>query len=152
MLTEEIKENKMCILYASDYHLEMILLPYMKEKINESKFIIFTQNDLEGTVRILLKKLNVNEEFIKRIKELNWKSNNIENTKIINNYILQNEKINIVINGDFDYVKNINEKIEKIINSENIEIINCFYIEDPKIDMKKIKDKYKNILNTKKIN
>ena len=54
MLTEKVVTNKMCLFCASDFHLEMILLPYIKEKIDEYKFVIFTKNDLEDTVNTLL--------------------------------------------------------------------------------------------------
>ena len=35
MITKELETNKMCLFCASEYHLEMILLPYIKERINE---------------------------------------------------------------------------------------------------------------------
>ena len=47
MITKESKAVKKCCLYASDFHLEMILLPYIKERINKSNFIIFTQKTQE---------------------------------------------------------------------------------------------------------
>ena len=55
MLTEELDSKKICLFCASDYHLEMILLPYIKDKINDSKFVIFTQNNLEETVKKVLR-------------------------------------------------------------------------------------------------
>ena len=40
MITEEQCTEKTCLFCASDYHLEMILLPYIKERIDKNKIII----------------------------------------------------------------------------------------------------------------
>ena len=48
MVTKECNSEKKCCLYASDYHLEMILLPYIENKIDESNFVIITQKNLSG--------------------------------------------------------------------------------------------------------
>ena len=76
MLTEKVVTNKMCLFCASDFHLEMILLPYIKEKIDEYKFVIFTKNDLEDTVNTLLEKVNINDEYKDKIRKINWKNEN----------------------------------------------------------------------------
>ena len=34
MITKEDKIQKSCCFYASDYHLEMIILPYINKKID----------------------------------------------------------------------------------------------------------------------
>ena len=46
MITEEQKTEKVCALCVSDYHLEMILLPYIIERKEEFKSIVFTENNL----------------------------------------------------------------------------------------------------------
>lgn len=148
MLTEKAITNKTCLFCASDFHLEMILLPYIKEKIDEYKFVIFTENDLENTINILLEKVNINDEYKNKIKKINWKKEDkLEYTK---NLIENKEKLSIIINGNYDYIEEINETLKKLVN-ENIEIIDCYHIEDENIDMKKLKLEYKNILNTKKL-
>ena len=139
MLTEKVVTNKMCLFCASDFHLEMILLPYIKEKIDEYKFVIFTKNDLEDTVNTLLEKVNINDEY-KDENKLEYTRNLIENK----------QKLNIIVNGDYNYIENINGKLKEFVNSE-IDIIDCYHIEDSNVDITKLKSEYKNILNTKKV-
>ena len=38
MITKEHKVKKYCLFYASDFHLEMILLPYIKKNIYKDKY------------------------------------------------------------------------------------------------------------------
>ncbi len=45
-----IKESKekICSFYASDYHFEMIILPYIEKNLEKNKkIIILTENNLE---------------------------------------------------------------------------------------------------------
>lgn len=148
MLTEKKVTGKICILCASDFHLEMILLPYIKKNINNSKFVIFTENNLENTIEVLLEKVNINEHYKNKIREINWVEKN--NFAYLNKLIKNGEKINIIINGNINYINTINKKLKNILN-ENIKTIDCFHIDDPDIDIKKIKKEYKNILNVEKL-
>ena len=114
MLTEKVVTNKMCLFCASDFHLEMILLPYIKEKIDEYKFVIFTKNDLEDTVNTLLEKVNINDEYKDKIRKINWKNENkLEYTR---NLIENKQKLNIIVNGDYNYIENINGKLKEFVN------------------------------------
>ena len=48
---QETKE-KICAFYASDYHFEMISLPYIERKLEEkNEVIILTENNLEETIK-----------------------------------------------------------------------------------------------------
>lgn len=148
MITKEVKKNKICLFCASDYHLEMILLPYIKTRLENTKFIIFTQNNLEESLNLLLTKTNLSEDVKCKIKKINWK--NDDKIKILKQSIVQNDNINVIINGDKDYIKLINQNIDKLINS-TITIIDCFHISDPEIDIENIRSQYKFVLNTQKI-
>ena len=55
MITKEHETEKTCLFCVSDYHLEMILLPYI---IKKEKVIIFTEQELETTINTLLEKIN----------------------------------------------------------------------------------------------
>lgn len=148
MITKEHETEKNCLFCVSDYHLEMILLPYIKEKIDNSKFIIFTENNLEESLEILLTKVNLEEKDKEKIKDIDWKNtDDIKFEQIPKN---ENEKINIIINGSYNYIKHINNKINRIIN-KNIKIINCFHIGDSNVDISEISQEYNTILNTRKI-
>ena len=148
MITKELKLVKKCCLYASDFHLEMILLPYIKERINKSKFLIITQNDLSNTIKILLDRVNIDKKQKEEILKLSWEECSKEDTKKIIKLIDKN--VNLIINGDFNYVKEINN----ILNSyslDNINIIDCFNINDKYLKSIDIKSCYKEVLNTNKI-
>lgn len=148
MITKEYKTEKICLFCVNDYHLEMILLPYIKERLDNSEFIIFTENNLEETINVLLTKINLNEEIKEKIKNIGWqKGKNIEYLK---NYKEKNKKINIIINGSLNYIKEINYKIKTMLN-ENVIIVDCFHVGESKIDIEEISKNYIGILNTQKI-
>ena len=72
MVVENKKSEKLCSFYVSDFHLEMILVPYINKKIEENeRVIIATEKDLEETVKVLISKLNLKEE--KKEKKLKLK-------------------------------------------------------------------------------
>lgn len=146
MLTESRITNKKCLFCVSDFHLEMILLPYIKEQIDRKEFVILTQDNLEETIKILLEKVNINEKYKNKIKKLNWKNDNDKN-KLIKIKDLKNNKkeFSVIINGDCNYIENLKNKI-----NSNIDIITCFHINDSNIDIPNIRKNY-DILNTKKI-
>ena len=150
MITKELEENKKCIIYASEYHLEMILLPYIKERIEDEKFVIFTEKNMEETLDTLLTKVNLENLVKEKIKNIKWKNDDEKNINKLQEYVKENKHINVVISGEFDYIKKINNKIKQIKNT-NIEIIDCFYIEDPDVNIEEIRSNYRYILNTQKI-
>ena len=61
-------KEKTCSIYASDYHFEMISLPYIEKNIEENKeIIIFTENNLEETINTLVSKTNLKDDKKKKI-------------------------------------------------------------------------------------
>ena len=47
-------KEKTCAFFASDYHFEMISLPYINKKLDESKeVIVLTENNLKETIKTL---------------------------------------------------------------------------------------------------
>ena len=166
MITKEFRDEKICLLCANDYHLEMILLPYIKERLDKSKFIIFTENNLEKTIETVLTKVSLKEETKKQILDIGWtEEKNGEKEKKLKEliYMILNDKnkkdINIIINGEYQYIKDVNNKIKEIKNSSisnaydlnKIKILDCFHVDDTNIDIEEIKTKYKYFLNTQKI-
>lgn len=140
MITKECNIKRYGCFYVSEYHLEMILLPFIKEKINSSKIIIFTQENLLDTIKVLLDRINFNESEKNRILNLHyWNSKDIEN--IINS----DKEYIFIINGSINYIEKINKKVRKY-GLEKLSIIDCYNIE--KIDIKTIKNKYNYKLNT----
>lgn len=137
MVVENNKIEKLCCFYVSDFHLEMILLPYINKKIEEN-IIIKTERDLKDTVEILVSKMNLNQENKEKILSLGW--NGKENKKI-------EDKSNVIIIGNKKYVEDINNQIRQT-NIKNVNIIDCYNFEDIKEDMDNIMNSYSQNLNT----
>ena len=69
------KENKMCLFFASDYHFEMITLPYIEKELEKNKeIVVLTDEDLEPTVEVLVSKITIPEEKKEKILSINWKN------------------------------------------------------------------------------
>lgn len=151
VVTKEHNARKTCCFCASDYHLEMVILPYIKERLETSKFVIMTEKDLDKSVKTLLERTNLEEKSRDKIINIDWKANDFEKFKEIKDYSENNEKLAIFVNGDSNYINNINRNIEKWVNG-NVSVIDCFHIEEVGGDINNISKRYNNILNTGKIN
>lgn len=139
MIVENKKIEKVCSFYVSDFHLEMILMPYINKKINNNEEIaISTEKDLRETVEILISKMNINEENKEKILNLEW--NRSENVPI-------EKSSNVIVIGTEDYIKKMNEKIEDS-KPERMNIINCYNFEDVKDNVDKIMSLHNENLNT----
>lgn len=146
---QETKE-KICTFYASDYHFEMVSLPYINNKItNNKEVIILTENNLEDTVKILISKMNLKESNKNKILNLDWKNDNLNKFKKIKKDIEDKKELVIFVKGKENYIKNINRNIEKWVdNSENTKIIDCYDMEEIGNSLDSIMDQYNKILNT----
>lgn len=143
--------EKLCSFYVSNAHLVTMLIPYLSRKIKEgNNFIIFTQNNLENEVEILLSKINIKEEEKQKIRNINWKKSlyqeNVIKEKLENNI----ENLYIIINGDNEYVEKINERVERINekNQKNVTIIDCYEVLQVNQEINKILNNHDKILNT----
>lgn len=144
MITEEKKFEKTCSFYASDYHLEMIMIPYINKKIDEKTNVnIITERNLEETAKEVISKINLSEERKKEILKLNWEKSNLENLKKENN-----KEQTIFVIGSMDYIQNVNEKIEKEEEASKTKIINCFSLEEAQANATEITLRHTKILNT----
>lgn len=143
MITKECENKKYCCFYASDFHLEMILLPYIKRNINKDKFMIFTEENLSESMKILLSRTNLSQNEKKDMLDLDW---NKKKNNSFSEYDLNNSTI--IINGSSEYISNINEKIREI-NPTKVSIIDCYNINDNKLELERIQGNYDDILNSK---
>ena len=140
-------KEKMCIFFASDYHFEMISLPYIQEKLDENKkIIILTENNLEETIKVLIKKIYLKKEKKDKFLEINWKNDDIEKIEFIKQNLEQ--EMVIFIKGKEKYISEMNETIKKYVQNKNIELIDCYNIEELGKIPDKIINQYDNILNT----
>ena len=144
MITKEQKINKYCCLYVSDFHLEMILLPFIKNSINNSNVIIFTEKNLENTIKILLDRTNFKIEDKEQILDIKYWTND-KNEDLLN-YNLKD--CTIIINGSRNYIETIENKINNL-NYEKINIVHCLDLNKNDLNITEIAKNYKKILNTK---
>ena len=136
--------QKSCCFYASDWHLTVMLLPYINNKVQENCSIYMKcENNIEEKMNILLNKLTLKNK--KNIMNINW------GNLVAEDNIDDKEKIYIVSGSD-KYIKNINNLIEQCYDKKNynIKIINCYEVRDNE-DLGKIisENGYTQILNTK---
>ena len=143
-------KEKTCAFYASDYHFEMISLPYINKKLDESKeVIVLTENNLKETIKTLVSKINLNEDKKVDILKIDWENNDLNKFKKINEDIKSKKDMVIFVKGKENYIKNINENIEKWTEkSKNVEIIDCYDMEEISQEMDNIMDQYKFTLKT----
>ena len=146
MITKEQIIHKYCCLYVSDFHLEMILLPFIKNNIDKTNVIIFTEKDLDKTIRILLDRINLKKEDKNKILDLkNWTNERIEiiKSKKLRNYT-------IIINGSKEYIKDV-EKDFVNLNYKKINVVHCLDLNNDEWNITEIAKNYMQILNVKNI-
>ena len=144
-------KDKTCSFYTSDYHFEMISLPYINKKIEENKeIIILTENNLENTINKLVSNINLNQEKKEKILNLNWKNDDLNKFKLINKNTENNKNMVIFIKGNKNYIKNINKNIEKWTeNNKNTHVIDCYNLEEISGKIDEIVNNYTKVLSTK---
>ena len=140
MVLEEKKIKNICNFYVSDYHLEIMLLPYISKKIdNEEEVVILTERDLTETLKIVIEKTNLEQKKKKKIMKLEWNTQKTSNI---------NENSNVIIIGN---IKFINDKILEL-KEKNLEKIVCYDYNEVKDNMKEIVSEYDGVLNSLGIN
>ena len=137
----ENKMDKLCCFYVSDFHLEMILLPYINKKLDES-IIIETEKDLRDSVKTVISKMNLSNESKEKILKLGWNSR--EKQKI-------EDKSNVIVIGTKKYIDDVNEKIKQE-DIKDVTIIDCYDFEQTKEKMEYIINNYSLNLNTNGLN
>lgn len=142
MITKESKVKRYCCFYASDYHLEMILLPYIKRNL-EKNFFVVTQNNLSDSIKMLLERTNFTDYEKNKILHFDWNNNKVE--KLFNKQI---DEINIILSGDSNFIKGINEKIKEL-EIKRMNVIDCYNIDEVKNLSIEIQKNYDDILNIK---
>ena len=143
MVVENDKIEKIYSFYVSDYHLEMILLPFINNKIeNNKKVIIETEYYLEESLKVVLERNNIKQENKNKILNLGWNLNEKRELE---------DKSNIIIIGNKEYIKNINYKIKEN-KFGDVTIVDCYKFEDLEGDINQIKNTYDFNLNTYGIN
>lgn len=137
-INQKIIEKKCCF-YASDFHLEMTIVPYINKKFEENKnVVIITENKLDETIKILISRMNIKNK--EEILNLDWNNNDIKQIDNKNNLV-------IIINGTEEFVENKNKQINQMANKEEFEVVNCYYFDEVKDRMIEIRAAHTGVLN-----
>lgn len=136
--------QKICCFYASDWHLTVMLLPYISKKIKENASInMKCENNIEEKINILLNKLE-----LKNKKDI---LNNINLNNLVAEDEIDESEILYIVSGSMDYIEDTNENIVQYYKDKekNVKIINCYEVNEES-DLVEIIDKnnYTQILNT----
>lgn len=142
MITKDITIENICCLYASEFHLEMILVPYIRKNMDNYKIVILSQKKLEDSVKIVLDKINIESLYKKQILNLNW-----NNDFLNNNQLRKNDHIIFIINGDEKYKNTLKNEILNINVKRKI-IIDCIDINEVNPKIIDISNNYNAVLNT----
>lgn len=148
-MSRETKE-KVCTFFVSDYHFEMVSLPYINKKLEENEeIIVLTENNLEDTIQVLLSRMNFKEERKNKILSINWKNDDFAKFKEIKRNVEKQSEFTIFIKGKENYIHNINENIKKWIEENSkIKVIDCYDMEEVGSNMDTVMASYKSILST----
>jgi len=133
MVAQNKRLEKTCCFYVSEFHLEMILVPYINERIDEN-ITILTEKKLRETLEILISKMNLKEDNREKILKLEW-----DGEECIK------ENSNIIIVGTTEYIKNKHKEIER---KNVISVLDCYNFEEEKDNINNIVKHYEKSLNT----
>ena len=149
MVKENKNQEKLCLFFASDYHFEMISLPYINENLKkENNVIIMTENDLNGTVDKLLANVNLAQEEKDKITKVDWKNDDVSKFKEIKSANENGRETIIFVKGKERYIDSVNKNIENWINTNGTKIIDCYDINEVYEDVSNIAQNYNKILST----
>lgn len=149
MINQENKNQKrICSFFASDYHFEMISLPFIEKELeDEKKIIVFTENNLDNTIEKVLKNINLKEEKKNKIKQLDWKSETNFKLQELQN-CEDNQEMVVFIKGGESYIQSMNKKLNEIVSNKNVKIIDCYDINQMNVDLTDVAQNYSEVLNT----
>ena len=150
MLDKNKSKERTCLFFASDYHFEMISLPYINSSIKDNKdVVVISENNLEDTINKLILQVNLENNEKDKILKIDWKNNEFEKFEEIKKASEEKRDAIVFIKGKQNYIKNINKNIENWINNDNkIEVIDCYDINEIQENVEEITKKYNNVLVT----
>lgn len=158
MKNENIILKKTCSFYISEYHLVTMLLPYIKQKIDEKNAIkTLLEDNIKSNMETLIAGVNLNEDNKEKILNLNWQKTSPYKYEVIENELNQitnrTENMNIIVSGKSEYIDVVNRNIEKWLKKtskklKSVTINNCYEVIQFNQNIKEILDKHDKILNT----
>lgn len=149
MMKENKREEKLCLFFASDYHFEMISLPYINESLKEDKnVIVMTENNLDSSVDKVLSRINLKKEEKNRLTKIDWKNDDVNKFREIKNADKEGKDTLIFVKGRENYIDNMNKNIKNWTNFSEVKVVDCYDINEIHDDISSIVKKYDKILST----
>ena len=148
MMKKNKRKEKICLFFASDYHFEMISLPYINENLKKNKnVIIMTENNLDSSVDKVLSNVNLAKEEKDKITKIDWKNDDLNKFKEVKKASKDGKDTLIFVKGKENYIENMNRNIENWINNSDVKVIDCYDINEIKEDASNIEKNYTRILS-----
>ncbi|MBR2743865.1 MAG: hypothetical protein IKE01_01015 [Clostridia bacterium] len=135
--------DKVCCFYASDWHLTVMLMPYINRNVKENKIYMEFENSIEDKFKTLLEKLDLKSK--NEIKNIKW------NYTVEEDEYCDKEKI-FIVSGKENFINEKNKSIENFYKNKNekIKIVNCYQInENEALSTIINRENYKKMLNTR---
>ena len=149
MMKENKREEKICLFFASDYHFEMISLPYINESLKKNEnVIVMTENNLDSSVDKVLSRINLNKEERNRLTKIDWKNDDVNKFREIKNADKEGKDTLIFVKGRENYIDNMNKNIKNWTNFSEVKVVDCYDINEIHDDISSIVKKYDKILST----
>ena len=147
MLENQKTKEKLCAFYASDYHFEMISLPYINQNIeNHKDVVIFTDEDLQVTIKKLLSSLNLKDDKKEKLLNINWSNNDVEKFKYLKSI---SDDVIVFIKGKKKYINYINTNLDNWINNlSDVKVIDCYEMDEVASNMHDVVKGYSKMLVT----
>lgn len=141
------KINKMCSFYVNDWHLTVMILPYINNKLqNKEKITIISEEDLEANINTILDRTNMNEKTKNEITQIGWNKTLVKN---INTKISEiSGSNNIIVIGDEKYIENTNKTIENKVKTGEVNIVNCYEVMQFNNNIENILKNHQKVINT----
>ena len=149
MIRENKKEEKLCLFFASDYHFEMISLPYINESLKKNKdVIIMTENNLDSSVDKVLSNVNLAKEEKDKITKIDWKNDDVSKFKEIKTANENGKETIVFVKGKENYINSVNENIKNWLNKSEVKVVDCYDINEVYENVNNIAKNYNKILST----
>lgn len=133
-----MKIENLCICYASEFHLGIILMEYFKRNsIKHNEVVTYFEDSITDQIEAINKRYNT-----KQLLNINF-----EKSEIPNKLLLREEKI-IIIKGSEEYIKLIKNKINEQKYTENLKVISCYNFDQQLKNMKVIMEENEKIILT----
>lgn len=140
-------DKKVCSFFVSDYHFEMISLPYIERELEKNKkIVVLTDEDLTETVQKLLSNINLKVGKKNKLMEIDWSNKSSEKIRNIENE--EQNNILILIKGKENYINDMKRNIKNLIQKDNVECIDCYDVNEIGNDVARIAKQYNVVLNT----